>query len=44
MASQIEHVYQPDAEAVANFEQLYQGYLSWSAQTEPLYALSPKES
>lgn len=40
MASQIEHVYQPDAGAVAHFEQLYQRYLQWAKQAEPLYAKS----
>ena len=40
MASRIEHVYQPDFGAVAHFEQLYQRYLQWVKQSEPLYAKS----
>ena len=38
MASRIEHVYQPEPEAVAHFERLYKRYLNWSEQAEPLYA------
>lgn len=37
MASRIEHVYQPEPAAVAQFERLYQKYLDWSKQAEPLY-------
>jgi len=38
MASRIEHVYQPEPDAVAHFERLYKRYLNWSEQAEPLYA------
>lgn len=37
MASRIEHIYQPEPGAVAQFEKLYQRYLEWSKQAEPLY-------
>lgn len=38
MACRIEHVYQPEPDAVAQFERLYKRYLNWSEQAEPLYA------
>ncbi len=41
MASRIEHIYQPDPAAVVHFERLYQRYLVWSKEAEPLY--SPQE-
>ena len=37
MASRIERTYQPDAATVAQFEALYQRYLAWAEQAEPLY-------
>jgi L-ribulokinase len=44
MASQIEHIYQPDPAAVAHFERLYQRYLLWAAQAKTLYVQSTEES
>ncbi len=44
MASRIEHTYTPGAQAVTAFEALYQRYLNWSAQAEPLYASPTEES
>jgi L-ribulokinase len=38
MASPIEHTYTPDPAAVPHFERLYQRYLHWAQQAEPLYA------
>jgi len=37
MASRIEHTYAPDPAAVPHFERLYQRYLNWAQQAEPLY-------
>lgn len=44
MASKIEHVYEPDPNAVIQFERLYQRYLSWGAQAEPMYAPSAEKA
>ncbi|MEO8411297.1 MAG: ribulokinase, partial [Propionivibrio sp.] len=44
MASPIEHTYQPEPDAVAAFELLYQRYRQWVAQSEPMYAAKQKES
>ncbi|WP_035052023.1 ribulokinase [Andreprevotia chitinilytica] len=38
MASPVEHTYQPEPLAVARFETLYQRYLAWGDQAEPMYA------
>ena len=38
MASRIEHTYSPDPAVVPHFERLYQRYLHWAQQAEPLYA------
>lgn len=38
MASRVERIHQPNPENVAQFEQLYQRYLVWAAQLEPLYS------
>ena len=40
MACRIEHSYTPNPQAVEAFESLYQRYLHWVAQAEPLYAPS----
>jgi L-ribulokinase len=37
MASRIEHTYNPNPAAVPHFERLYQRYLHWAQQAEPLY-------
>ena len=42
MASKIEHIYQPNPETVPDFERLYQRYLSWASQAEPLYEAESK--
>ncbi len=38
MASRIERTYRPNPAAVPHFERLYQRYLHWAQQAEPLYA------
>ena len=38
MASRVEHTYSPNPAAVPHFERLYQRYLHWARQAEPLYA------
>ena len=38
MASPVERIYQPNADAVEHFERLYQRYLAWAEKAEPLYA------
>ena len=38
MASRIERTYTPNPAAVPHFERLYQRYLHWAQQAEPLYA------
>ncbi|WP_018605670.1 ribulokinase [Uliginosibacterium gangwonense] len=42
MASPIERTYTPKPEAVAAFEPIYQRYLHWAEQAEPMYAAVEK--